>query len=57
MYEMYKMYEMYEESMRRYKIDERYPSQYGFYNGARNRLLAGDLSPQCKRAGEPALVV
>ena len=45
--------------MRKYKIDGRYPSQYSFYNGARSRQLAGDLSPWCnsRNTGEPALAV
>ena len=30
--------------MRKYETDGRYPSQYGFYNGARSRQVAGDLS-------------
>ena len=34
--------------MRKYETDGRYPSQYGFHNGARSRQLAGDLSPWCK---------
>ena len=49
MYEMYEMYKMYEEGMRKYETDGRYPSQYGFHNGARSRQLDGDLSPWCKK--------
>ena len=39
--------------MRKYKIDRRYPSQYGFYNRARSRQIAENLSP-CQNAREPA---
>ena len=48
MYEMYEMYKTYEESVRKYKTDRRYPSQYGFHNRARSRQLAGDLSFWCR---------
>ena len=65
MYKMYETYEMYKmcakcmKGMRKYKTDERYPSQYGFQNGAKSRQLAGDLSPWCdsRNIGEPALAV
>ena len=59
MYEMYEMYEMYRcmrhtkcaKDMRKYKTDGRYSSQYGFYNGAKSRQLAGDLSLWCGALG------
>ena len=34
--------------MKKYKIDERYPSQYVFQNRVRSRQLARDLSSKCK---------
>ena len=36
-------------SIKKYEIDRRYLSQYGFYNGAKSRQLARDLSFWCKR--------
>ena len=30
--------------IKKYETDRRYPSQYGFHNGARSRQVAGDLS-------------
>ena len=31
--------------MKKYERDGKYPSQYGFHNGAKNRHLAEDLFP------------
>ena len=45
-YKIYKMYKIYEEDIRKYRTDGRYPSQYNFYNRAKNRQLAGDFLVQ-----------
>ena len=58
-YKMYKIYEIYEEGMKKYKKDGKYPNQYSFYNRARNRLLAKDLSfwGDNKNTREPTLAI
>ena len=41
--------------MKKYKTNGRYPSQFDFYNGAKRRQLAKDLSSRCKERREACI--
>lgn len=53
------IYTRYTRCIKKYKIDRRYPSQYNFYSGVKNRQLAKNLSfwYDSKNIGKSVLIV
>lgn len=46
---MYKINKIYEENIKKYKTDRKYSSQYSFYNEAKSRQFAGNISLYYKK--------